>query len=119
MDVKCPYHSLLLDQLWLSFAVVQNLHPVALMPSDIPEVPFHDSEDILDTSQASCPDLLDISRPEAEDGSSHQWSQEGLSSLNYSMGHHAGTNLSTGHIGPEAELIALSARAVSYRERGY
>jgi hypothetical protein len=35
------------------------------------------------------------------------------------MGHRTGTNLATGHIGPEAELFALSVCAVSYRERGY
>lgn len=73
------HHSLLLGQLCLTFAVAQNLLPATLMPNDIPEVPCHDGEDILDTSQASCPDLRDISRPEAEaglfmDGSSHQWS---------------------------------------------
>lgn len=109
-------HSLLLDQLCLDFAAVQNLHPTTLMSDD--------SEDILDISQVSCPDLLDIPGPEAEallftDGSSHQWSQEGLSSRNYSMGHHTGTNLATGHIGPEAELTDLSVCAMSYRQRGY
>lgn len=34
------------------------------------------------------------------------------------MGYDTGTNLATGHIGPEAELIALSVCAMSYRERG-
>lgn len=60
------HHSLSSDQSCLTFAAVQNLHPATLMPADNSEVPFHDDEDILDISQASCPDLQDISRPEAE-----------------------------------------------------
>lgn len=38
------HHSVLLGQLRVTFAAVQNLHPATLMPDDNPEVPFHDCE---------------------------------------------------------------------------
>lgn len=71
------HHSVLLGQLCVTFAAVQNLHPATLMPDDNPEVPFRDCEDVLDISQASCLDLQDIPGPETEvdlfmDRSSHR-----------------------------------------------
>lgn len=60
------YHSLLFHQCCVTSATIQSLYSVTLMLDDNPEVSFHDCEDLLDISQASCPDLQDTPLPEAE-----------------------------------------------------
>ena len=70
IDAKCPritqYESLLLLQCCLTSAAIQSLYSMTMMLDDNPKVPFHDCEDLLDISQANCPDLQDIPLPEAE-----------------------------------------------------
>lgn len=64
-----------------------------MMLDDNPKVPFHDCEDLLDISQANCPDLQDIPLPEAEANLFTNRKnlvinqEESWSSSNYTVGH--------------------------------
>lgn len=75
MGVKCQYLGQLPDHPHLTFPAVHNPNPVTWLPDDDPDVLLHNYEDLLEISQASCPDLQDTNLSEAEadfftDGSS-------------------------------------------------